>query len=70
MIAPPITQQLHHLTVVNDIYAETPDRRFYAIRPDRFHMWQLVSRDHEFKPTSRPTVVECDARLTVWLANP
>ena len=64
-----VQNQLRHLAVVNDIYAETPDRRFHAILGDRYHMWRLVSRDGEFPPQPRRTVVECDAWLTVWLAR-
>lgn len=61
--------QLLHLTVFNGIYAETEHGRFYAIRSDLRHMWHLVSRDHEFPPSPRHTVEECDAWLTVWLAT-
>lgn len=61
--------QLHHLTVFNGIYAEADHGRFYAIRSDRRHMWQIVSRDREFPPSARRSVEECDAWLTVWLAT-
>ena len=64
----PAEPQLRHLTVFNDIYAEALNGRFYAIRSDRYHGWTIVSRDREFAPTFRRTVLECDAWLTVWLA--
>jgi hypothetical protein len=60
--------QLRHLTVFNGVYAEADHGRFYAIR-SHHHMWRIVSRDHEFPPSPRRTVEECDAWLTVWLAT-
>lgn len=69
MIAAPSIQKLHHLNVVNDIYAETPGGGVYAIRTDLRHMWRLVSRDHVFEPRAHTTVEDADAWLTVWLAN-
>lgn len=61
--------QLHHLVVFNSTYAESEHGRFYAVRSDRYHLWRIVSRDHEFPPSSRRTVEECGAWLTVWLAT-
>lgn len=65
----PAGTRLHHLTVFSALYAETDHGRFYAIRTDLRHMWRLVARDHDFPPSSRRSVEECDAWLTVWLAT-
>jgi hypothetical protein len=67
--APTVQKQLHHLTVLSDLYAETPGGNVYAIRPDRFHTWTLASRTDAFDARTGRSVEECDAWLTVWLAT-
>lgn len=67
--APAPLKQLTHLTVLSDLYAETPGGGVYAIRPDRRHNWTLNSRSDGFDPHTFRSAEACDAWLTVWLAN-
>lgn len=67
--APAPLRQLHHLTVLSDLYAETPGGGVYAIRQDLRHNWTLVSKSDGFDPRSCPSAEDADAWLTDWLAN-